>query len=44
MVSAGVEDEGKKAEKTGDAEISKCVWKRSRNSDPLGEKTEMAAG
>ena len=30
VVSAGVEDRGKKAEKTGNAKISKGIWKQSR--------------
>lgn len=44
VFSAGVEDRGKKSEKTGNAEISKCVWNQTRNSDLPGEETEMAAG
>lgn len=44
VVSAGVEDKGKKAEKTGNAKISRGIWKQSRNSDLLGEETDMAAG
>lgn len=30
MVSAGVEDTGKKAEKMGNAKVSKGGWKQSR--------------
>lgn len=39
VVSAGVEDKGKKAEKTGNVKISRGIWKQCRNSDLLGEET-----
>lgn len=35
MVSAGVEDREKKAEKTGNAKISKGIWRQSRVEVPI---------